>query len=91
MGCLEIFVLKHHLQLPNFARNKTTEEVLDFSILYDKFVEGIEEKLLNGQSVELDTKAGGSVLVESISRQGNVIIKHHEGDKDLHCIQSKTN
>lgn len=61
--------------------NKTTEEVLDFSILYDKFVEGIEEKFLNGQSVEFDTKAGGSVLVESISPQGNIIIKHHEGTR----------
>ncbi len=67
--------------IAQLRENKTTEEVLDFSILYDKFVEGIEEELLNGRSVELDTKAGGSVLVESISQQGNIIIKHHEGTR----------
>jgi len=59
--------------------NKTTEEVLDFSFLYDNLVEGIEEKILNGQIVELATKNGGSVLIDSISQQGNIIIKHHDG------------
>ncbi len=55
--------------------------MLDFSILYDSFIENIEEKLLNGKKVELSTKSGGSVLVESISQPGNVIIKHHDGTR----------
>ncbi|MFZ4412591.1 MAG: AAA family ATPase [Bacteroidales bacterium] len=63
------------------GENKTTEEVLDFSIIYDNFIDKIEEKQLNGESVELETKNGGSVLIESISQQGNVIIRHHDGTR----------
>lgn len=61
--------------------SKKTEEVLDFSILYDQFVETVEEMLLNGKKVELETKAGGKVIVESISQKGNFIIKHIEGTR----------
>lgn len=61
--------------------DKTTEEVLDFSNMYDNFVEGIEEKLISGKKVELDTKSGGTLMVESISQQGNIIVKHHDGTR----------
>jgi hypothetical protein len=80
-GVFRNLCIEASFTIAQLRENKTTEEVLDFSILYDKFVEGIEEKLLNGQSVELETKAGGSVLVESISQQGNIIIKHHDGTR----------
>ncbi|WP_428329524.1 McrB family protein [Mucilaginibacter sp.] len=61
--------------------NKTTEEVLDFSILYDKFSEDVEENLLNGKKVELETKTGGKVLVEGVSQKGNIVIKHIDGTR----------
>lgn len=67
--------------IAQLREDKTTEEVLDFSILYDKFSESVEEKLLNGEQVELETKTGGAVLVESISQQGNFVIKHHDGTR----------
>ncbi len=68
--------------IAQLRETKKTEEVLDFSILYDKFSEDIGEKLLSGKEVELDTKAGGSVMVEAISQQGNFIIKHHQGTRN---------
>lgn len=52
---------------------------LDFSDMYDRFVLETEEKLDEGQTVELETRGGGTVLVDSISEQGNIIIKHHDG------------
>lgn len=61
--------------------SKTTDEVLDFSIRYDNFAESVDEKILNGQKVELETKSGGFVVVESISQQGNFIIKHQDGTR----------
>jgi len=81
LGVFRNICIEASFAIAQLRENKTTEDVLDFSILYDNFVENIEEKMLNGQKVELDTKTGGSVMVESISQQGNFIIKHHEGTR----------
>lgn len=81
LGIFRNLCIEASFAIAQLRESKTTEEVLDFSILYDNFAEGVEEKLLNGQKVELETKAGGSVMVESISQQGNFIIKHHEGTR----------
>lgn len=80
-GIFRNLCIEASFAIAQLRENKTTDEVLDFSILYDKFVEGVEEKLLNGQKVELETKSGGKVLVESISQQGNIIIKHKDGTR----------
>lgn len=80
-GVFRNLCIEASFAIAQLNETKTTEEVLDFSILYDKFVESIDEKLLGGEQVELETKAGGSVMVESISHQGNFIIKHHEGTR----------
>lgn len=80
-GVFRNLCIEASFAIAQLRETKTTEEVLDFSILYDKFVESIDEKLLSGEQVELETKTGGSVMVESISHQGNFIIKHHEGTR----------
>ncbi|MCM4171861.1 EVE domain-containing protein [Arenibacter sp. TNZ] len=54
----------------------TTGKVLNFSLAFDNFVEQIEEKLTLEEPIELPTKNGGKVLVDGISQQGNIIIKH---------------
>lgn len=54
----------------------STENVLDFSLAFDNFVQAIEEKLAAEETIELDTKNGGKVVVDGISQQGNLIIKH---------------
>lgn len=53
-----------------------TENVLDFSLAFDNFVQEIEEKLASEEQIELTTKNGGKVVVDGISQQGNIIIKH---------------
>lgn len=53
-----------------------TENVLNFSSAYDNFVQEIEENLASEEIIELVTKNGGKVLVDGISQQGNIIIKH---------------
>lgn len=80
-GIFRNLCIEASFSIAQLREDKTTEEVLDFSILYDKFAESVEEKLLNGEQVELETKTGGTVLVESISQQGNFVIKHHDGTR----------
>ncbi|MBT2160804.1 McrB family protein [Zobellia barbeyronii] len=53
-----------------------SENVLDFSLAFDDFVQEIEEKLASEEIIELITKNKGKVLVEGISQQGNLILKH---------------
>ncbi|MGV3545958.1 MAG: McrB family protein [Pedobacter sp.] len=80
-GIFRNLCIEASFAIAQLREDKTTEEVLDFSILYDKFAESVEEKLLNGEQVELNTKTGGNVLVDSISQQGNFVIKHHDGTR----------
>ncbi|WP_194775549.1 AAA family ATPase [Pararhodonellum marinum] len=61
--------------------SKEAGEVLDFSVLYDNFSETIQEKILQGKPVEFESKSGGKLIVESISPQGNFIVKHPEGSR----------
>ena len=55
--------------------------MLDFSLAFDHFVQGLVERMASEEIVELDTKNGGKVMVDSISPQGNIIIKHHGGTR----------
>jgi hypothetical protein len=67
-----------------FARvnqSKTTEQVLDFSGTYNQYIEELEERLSEGREVELATRNGGVILVDSLSSQGNVIVKHRNGTR----------
>ena len=60
--------------------SKETEELLDFSLKYDAFIDELGERLSMGE-VKLKTKTGGEVLVDSVSDRGNVIIKHIDGNR----------
>lgn len=80
-GIFRRLCIEASFAIAQLRKDKTTEEVLDFSILYDKFAESVEERLLNGEDVKLETKAGGVVLVESISQLGNFVIKHQKGTR----------
>jgi 5-methylcytosine-specific restriction protein B len=80
-GIFRNLCIEASFAIAQLREDKTTEQVLDFSILYDKFAESVEEKLIKGEQVELDTKSGGTVLVDSISQQGNFVIKHHDGTR----------
>lgn len=59
-----------------------TENVLDFSLAYDSLIHDLEERLAHEDRVELPTKNGGKVLVDSISSQGNILVKHVGGSRN---------
>lgn len=63
------------------SESKQTETVLDFSLAYDELVQEIEEKFNEGHEFELDSKNGGKVLVDTISSNGNIVIKHQGGER----------
>ena len=68
----------------NFAKENESVEtgnVLDFSLAYDNFIQELEERLATENEVELEIKNGGKVIVDSISSQGNVQIKHKQGQR----------
>jgi hypothetical protein len=67
--------------IAKLRESSETEEVLDFSMAYEQYVEKLEELLSKNETVKLDTKTGGKVLVDSISQLGNIIIKHIDGTR----------
>lgn len=78
-GLFKKLSIEASFDMAKFRKSKETAEALDFSNLYDLFIEEVQEKLINEEDVELKTKSGGLVLIDSISQQGNIIIKHHNG------------
>lgn len=66
------------------------ENVLDFSLAFDNFVQELEEKLATQEIVELATKTGGNVIVDSISQNGNILIKHHGGSRIYTVSKART-
>lgn len=75
--------------MARLRETKETDEVLDFSNLYDSLAEQVEERIAQGEIVTLPTKGGGSVLVEEISQQGNFIIKHRNGARTYTVSKSR--
>ncbi|SDL36436.1 5-methylcytosine-specific restriction enzyme B [Salinimicrobium catena] len=69
-------------------KSSETENLLDFNLAFDKFKDDVEEKLSKEVAVELATKNGGKVIVDSISQQGNFNIKHP--GRDLTYTVSKS-
>lgn len=81
LGVLRTLAIHASFAIAQQQESKVTEEVLDFSMLYDAFADKVEERLTRGEELTLSSKGGGSVLVDSISSKGNFIIKHHNGSR----------
>ncbi len=75
-GVFRQLCIEASFSLAKEEESTATETVLDFSLAFDNFVQEIEEKLASEEQVELTTKNGGKVVVDGISQQGNIIIKH---------------
>lgn len=75
-GIFRKLCIEASFSLAKEKESVATENVLDFSLAFDSFVMEIEEKLASEQTIELATKNDGKVLVDGISQQGNIIIKH---------------
>ncbi len=59
-----------------------TETALDFSAAYDRYVNTVNELLLKGEEVKIQTISGGVVMVDNISQKNNIIIKHVNGSRE---------
>lgn len=58
------------------------DKALNFSILYDQFVDSIETTFSHsGSGAEVPTKSGGKIQIEGISPQGNIVVKHIDGSR----------
>ena len=75
-GIFRKLCIEASFSLAKEEESVATENVLDFSLAFDNFVQEIEEKLASEETIELATKNGGKVVVDGISQQGNIIIKH---------------
>lgn len=74
------------------GKSKEVSEALDFSNLYDLFIDEVQEFLITiGKPYELKTKSGGTVLIDSISQQGNIIIKHLNGSRTYTVSKNRLN
>ena len=66
--------------LNGIDEDELSDEDLEFSKRYDNYLENLKARLGRGLTVELESrKKDGSVLVDKISDQDNISIKHHEG------------
>lgn len=75
-GIFRKLCIEAAFSLAKKEESAVTENVLDFSLAFDDFVQEMEEKLTSEQLVELETKNGGKVIVDGISQQGSILIKH---------------
>ncbi len=89
-GILRNICIEASFSVAQTSADKSTRDVIDFSVLFDRFVESVEERLLKGEEVALDIKGGGTVVVDSISQQGNIIIKHHNGSRTYTVSKLRT-
>ena len=80
-GIFRKLCIEASFDIAKVGMSQETAVALDFSNLYDLFIEEVEEKLSNQKDVKLKTKSEGTVLIDSISQPGNIIIKHPKGER----------
>lgn len=66
----------------SLVEEEAPKEVIEFSLAYDSFLENVRQRLSKNELVELDSKSGGTVIVNKISAQDNFSIKHHDGVRE---------
>ncbi|MCG2462292.1 AAA family ATPase [Flavobacteriaceae bacterium F89] len=87
-GIFRRLCIEASFSLAKEKESVATENVLDFSLVYDNFVEEIEEKLAVEEPIILATKNGGKVIIDGISQQRNIIIKH-PGKDNTYTVSKK--
>jgi 5-methylcytosine-specific restriction protein B len=81
LGIFRRICIEAGFSIAESKENSRTGELLEFSQLYDNFIDTKEENISKGEKVYLETKSGGKVEVESISAKGNIIVKHIDGSR----------
>ncbi|HYX09356.1 MAG TPA: AAA family ATPase, partial [Bacteroidales bacterium] len=59
-----------------------TKKVLDFSAQYDQYVDKVNELLSKEKKVEIGTRSGGKVYIDSITDRNNIRVKHVDGARE---------
>lgn len=59
-----------------------TVKVLDFASDYDRFVDSVNERFSKGEKIELATRSGGKVYIESLSANNNIWVRHLDGNQN---------
>lgn len=88
-GIFRKLCIEASFSLAKEEESVATENVLDFSLAFDNFVQVIEEKLASEETIELATKNGGKVVVDGVSQQGNIAIKHVGGSRNYTVSKSR--
>lgn len=88
-GIFRKLCIEASFSLAKEEESVATENVLDFSLAFDNFVQEIEEKLASEETIELATKNGGKVVVDGVSQQGNIAIKHVGGSRNYTVSKSR--
>ncbi len=69
----------------SFIRQNTTpdtEQVLDFSSEYDRFINSVNERFAKGEKVELVANNAGTIFINSISQKNNILASHYDGGRN---------
>lgn len=88
-GIFKRLCIEAGFSLAKESNSVLIDHVVDFSLAFDEFSQRIEEKLSSGETVELKTKNGGKVIVDGISSQGNIIVKHVGGSRTYTVSKSR--
>ena len=88
-GIFRKLCIEASFSLAKEEESVVTENVLDFSLAFDNFVQEVEEKLASEETIELATKNGGKVVVDGVSQQGNIVIKHIGGSRNYTVSKSR--
>jgi 5-methylcytosine-specific restriction protein B len=59
--------------------SENRNKIVDFAVAYDIYFDEVNDKILSGETVNLDTVSGSNVVIEGVSGQGNFIVKHKDG------------
>jgi 5-methylcytosine-specific restriction protein B len=57
------------------------KKIADFEQQYAHFIDIVNERLAKGELIKLKTKSGGIILVDSVSTNNNLIVKHENGGR----------
>nr|MDA3821724.1 AAA family ATPase [Bacteroidales bacterium] len=58
-----------------------SQDILDFSSTYDMYLDSLDELLGTDKEVSLPLKSGGKILIDGVSEQRNLVVKHPSGTK----------
>lgn len=75
-GVFKRLCVESSFEIAKVGMSKETEVALDFSNLYDLFIDEVEEQLSKEEEVKLKTRQEGTILIDSISQKGNIQVKH---------------